>query len=272
MPRCQTCKREIASQVGLCPFCGQMVDAQPGKTPRSQLYLLIALVVVGLALWRFSPFGGGGGEDDCLGGRRAEVIWKATDPKAPAMVLPNVNAIDPRVTPYVELARLRHTGTRQYGKNNDEKFGHLHQGVVDALHEAGANAFFHARSKLVGEDLSETVTTAVIAHPGPTKRALVERHFPAQRAAMVTGLVKGSRAERGGLRINDILIAVAGQPIPPGDLVQHLNAGLAGVPSDGDLELQIIRNNATQIVHLKRDGDDKFGIFSTEVPILEVIE
>ena len=178
--------------------------------------MLLALLLGAVGLWRFGPFGGNS-ERDCQGGATAEVVWRTSDEKAPHLELPYVNQIDPRVTPYVELARLRTTGTRRYGQNNDRQPRHLHQGVVDGLHPAGANAYFHAPSTPVGQDISETVTSAVLAHPGPIKRALRDRYFAGGRAAMVFQLTPGGGAERSGLRVNDLVVRFGDQRID-GDL------------------------------------------------------
>jgi hypothetical protein len=231
------------------------------------------LLVVAVALWRFAPFNRNPqAEADCQGGTSAEVVWKTADASAPRIQLPNVNQIDPRLTPYVELAKLRSTGTRRYGQNNDRQPRHLHQGVVDELHAAGANAYFHEPSKPVGQDLSETITAAVLAHPGPVKRALRDRYFTSGRAAMIFQLEAGSAAEKAGMRVNDLVVSLAGQPIDGPLPTETLIQMSSGVPPDGEVEVQVVRDNQVQTLKLRRQGADKFWYWPQTVPIVEVVD
>src|SRR5439155_4600804 len=149
MASCAGCRRENAPGVALCAFCGRPLGGAAAAPPaeRGKLWLLLGLLVVAVGLWRFSPFKRNNPESDCQGGASVEVIWKTADAHAPRIALPNVHQIDPQVTPFVELAKLRSTGTRRYGQNNDRQPRHLHQGVVDGLHAAGANAYFHQPSR-----------------------------------------------------------------------------------------------------------------------------
>jgi hypothetical protein len=242
-----------------------------GMSSRARLMLLGALLVVAVALWRFGPFGRNP-EADCQGGSTAEVIWKTADASAPRIQLPNVNQIDPRVTPFIELAKLRSTGTRRYGQNNDRQLRHLHQGVVDGLHASGANAYFHEPSKPVGQDLAETITSAVLAHPGPIKRALRDRYFGSGRAAMIFQLQPGSAADKAGLRVNDLVVSFAGQPIEGQLPTEALLRMSAGVPADGQAELVVVRDNQLQTLRLRREGSDKFWYWAQTAPIVEVID
>src|SRR5690242_2100956 len=135
MAKCASCGMENAPGVARCVFCGKSGAAAAPPAPQSpaKIVALVVLVLVAVGLWRFSPFRRNT-ESDCQGGTRVESVWQTSDPKAPRIQLPNVNQIDPQVTPFVELARFRSTGTRRYGQNNDRELRHLHQGVVDALH------------------------------------------------------------------------------------------------------------------------------------------
>jgi hypothetical protein len=268
MAICAGCGMENAAGVARCVFCGKgtVAGAAPPQS-RTKLAVLAALVLVALILWRFPPFRGGG-ERDCQGGASVEVVWKTADAKAPRMELPYVNQIDPRVTPFIELAQLRSTGTRRYGENNDRQLRHLHQGVVDGLHAAGANAYFHAPSRPVGQELVETVTSAVLAHPGPIKRALRDRYFPTGRAAMIFQLQPGGGAEGGGLRVNDLVVSVEGRAIDGELPSETLLRAATALPR---AEVQVLRDNQLLTLHLERQGK-LFGYWSQTVPILEVTE
>ena len=272
MSRCAACGMENAPGVAKCVFCGNgattVAAAPAAPQSRAKIAVLGGLVLVAVLLWRF-PLFSRSSERDCQGGTTAEEVWKTADPKAPRIELPNVNQIDPRLTPYVELARLRSTGTRRYGENNDRQLRHLHQGVVDALHLAGANAYFHAPSRPVGQDLSETITSAVMAHPGPVKRALRDRYFPSDRAAMIFQLAPGGGAERGGLRVNDLVVGFNGQPIA-GDFPTDALFRIASAAGDR-AAVEIVRDNEVRTLQLERRGK-LFGYWSQTVPILEVVE
>jgi len=242
-----------------------------GISPRARLLSLGILLVIAVGLWRFGPFGRNP-EADCQGGTSVETVWKSSDASAPRIQVPNVNQIDPRVTPFIELAKLRSTGTRRYGQNNDRQLRHLHQGVVDGLHSAGANAYFHEPSKPVGQDLAETVTAAVLAHPGPIKRALRDRYFASGRAAMIFQLQQGSAADRAGLRVNDLVVSFAGQAIE-GDLPTETLQRMSGaVPPDGEAEVVVVRDNQVQLLKLRRRGADKFWYWAQTAPIVEVVD
>jgi hypothetical protein len=265
---------ENAPGVARCVFCGKGptagVTAPPQSPSRSRLAVLLGLLLAAVALWRFGPLGRNP-ERDCQGGATAEVVWRTPDEKAPRLDLPNVYQIDPRLTPYIELARLRTTGTRRYGDNNDHQLRHLHQGVVDGLHAVGANAYFHAPSRQVGQDLSETVTSAVLAHPGPIKRAVRDQYFPGGLAAMVFQIAPGSTAEQGGLRVNDLVVRLGSRPIDGTLPHETLVQASAAVPSGGRVELEFVRDGEVRTVQLERKGD-RFGYWSQTVPILEVVE
>jgi hypothetical protein len=263
-----------APGVARCVFCGKSSTITVPLPPQSRgkIVVLVVLLLVAAGLWQFPPFARARSERDCQGGTSVEAVWQTEDPKAPRIQLPNVNQIDPLVTPHVELARLRSTGTRHYGDNNDHEPRHLHQGVVDALHLAGANAYFHAPSRPVGTDLSETVTTAALAHPGPIKRALRDRYLASGRGAMITQLLPGSPAQRNGLQVNDVVVGFNGQSVEghlPSEVLYRLSVA---VPPGGRATLQVIRANQVLTLNLERQGAEKFGYFSQTVPILEVVE
>ena len=263
-----------APGVARCIFCGKPSVAAVPPPPQSpaKIVVLVVLLLVAAGLWRFPPFGRVRSERDCQGGTSVEVVWQTADPQAPRIQLPNVNQIDPLITPHVELARFRSTGTRRYGDNNDHEPRHLHQGVVDALHLAGANAYFHAPSRPVGTDLAETVTTAALAHPGPIKRALRDRYLASGRGAMITQLLPGSSAQRNGLRVNDLVVGFNGQSLEgnlPSEVLYRLSVA---VPPGGRAELEVVRGNDVLTLHLERSDAEKFGYFSQTVPILEVVE
>jgi membrane-associated protease RseP (regulator of RpoE activity) len=275
MAACRKCGGENGAGAALCAFCGATVDAGGAARPaqqRGKLALLLGLVLVAIVLWRVSPFRHLALEDDCRGGASAEVIWKTSDPRAPRIELPNVNQIDPAVTPFIELARLRSTGTRRYGENNDRQFGHLHQGVVDGLHAAGANAYFHHPSRTVGQDLAETETSAVLAHPGPVRRALRDQYIPSNRAAMITKLQAGGIAEQAGLRVNDVVVAVNGQPVGGSVPSETLLTLTTATPAGGVAVLQVLRDNEVKSISMPRQGKGKFGYWSTTVPLVELVD
>jgi hypothetical protein len=273
MGKCVGCGADNPPGARNCRICDHVLGTAAPARSRSRLKLVVlgGLLGVAVGLWRLSPLSRNP-EADCQGGATAEVVWKSEDASAPRLELPNVNQIDPRVTRFVELARLRSTGTRRYGQNNDRELRHLHQGVVDGLHAAGANGYFHQPSKPVGQDLSETITTAVLAHPGPIKRALRDRYFAGGRAAMIFQLGPGGAAEKAGMRVNDLVVSFAGQPIEGALPTETLLRMSGGVGPDGEAEIVVVRDNQVQALKLRRQGAEKFWYWAQTVPIIEVVD
>jgi hypothetical protein len=266
---CARCRSPLAPSLAICPQCGEVVSAALPPAARGggrrTLLLLLALAgTLGLAVWaRLTPPAAA-----CRGGERVVVDWRATDPATPRFRSSSLNQIDPAVTPHVRLAVLRHFGNAIYGDKCDHDFGHNHQAAVDAGHAAGGNAYFHAPARRVGDDQVEVTTTIALAHPGPLPRALRDRYFPGGKVVMINHLLTGGVAERAGLRVNDLLVAIDGHPVPTDD--DEAFGALTHVPPDGTLRFDVLRAGEVRAVTMVRHGKDLFGYWRLVAPILDV--
>lgn len=280
MGACGACGKALVGEVVLCPYCGaRPTPRRPGgsagvapgaESPqRRRLYLLLGVLAVVLALWRFGPLGRTGtmGSDACAGGGKAEIFDRAAAP-SPLVGPEDVYQFDPAVTPYVAQAQLRHTGNREYGLKNDRELRHIHDPILEAVKSVGANAYFHQPSRQIGSDTWETVTTAAVLHPGPLRKGLRDAHFPSGRALMVVQVTPGGAADRGGLRVNDLIVSVAGRPVEARS--EALPMAMGVVPADGAVEVKVLREGAIESLRLVRPGEDKFLFWAAVAVILEV--
>jgi hypothetical protein len=205
----------------------------------------------------------------CTGGERVTVEWRATDPATPRLPSPHPTQIDPAVTPYIKLAVLRHEGNAIYGDKSDREYGHIHQAQLDAGMEAGGNAFFNAPAERVGTDHVVVTTSIALAHPGPLSRAARDRYFSSGKVLMITRVVRGGEAERAGLKVNDLLVAINGQPVPAGD-DRAFKALTGSVPANGTMRIELLRAGTMQTLTMVRPGNKLFGYNWVVGPVLEV--
>jgi hypothetical protein len=268
-PPCPRCRTALSPGVAVCPRCGQLAAAVPAAVrhgDRRRLLLLIglgAVLAVAVRLW-LSP---GPSGDGCRGGERVSVEWQASE-GTPRVESRYLTQIDPQLTPHVRRAVLRHSGNAVYADKCAHEYGHNHQAAVDEGHKAGGNAFFHAPAKALGAGEFEVSTTVVVAHPGPVARAQRDRYFPRDLTLQVVRVLPGGAADRGGLAVNDLIVAVDGQPAPPdADSLTRLGRG---VKAGGQLSFEVLRGGVPQIVTMTREGDKIFGYWAIETPILEL--
>ncbi len=266
--RCRECQREVDPALMVCPHCGRLVaEAVPGATGGRRRLLLLAALGATLALALFTLARPKPNRNDCRGGEHPTIEWKAP-PGTVRDENGHLTGIDPAVTPHVRIAVVRHTGNAAYARNCEHEYGHNHQPVVDLGHQLGANAYFHDRPRPLGAGEFEVTTTLVVAHPGPIPRALRDRSFSSGRAMQVVRVVPGGVAEGAGLAVNDLVIALNGQPaaVESGGFLHQLDA----IPAGGRLQLDVIRAGEPRHLTLVRDGREKFGIVAIDAPVLEV--
>jgi hypothetical protein len=262
--QCTRCRAPLASALAICPQCGEVRAAPRPDGPR-RLRLLLGLtaalaLVMAVQLWRRPS-------SVCRGGDHVTVEWRA-DPGTPRLASRHPSQIDPAVTPYVRLAVLRQLGNAAFGDKSDHEYGHIHQAQLDVGIEAGGNAFFNAPARRLGFDQVEVTTTIALAHPGPIARALRDRLFPSGQVMMIVRVIPGSAADRGGLKVNDVMVTINGQPVPAGD-DEAFKALTGSIPADGTMRLEVLRAGALQTLTLVRPGDKLFGYTWVVAPVVE---